>query len=325
MEWLEKLRGNPLPWLLEPENPAARHGTLVDILDRPHDDPEVIEAREAIPTYSPLADLLAAQKRDGYWVKQDYYLPKHNGTFWVLCVLGDIGLTSENEPVHKACAFMFTFQRSNGAFCRRRRVAGKGIVWDEQPGPCTHARIVRFLIQFGYGDDPRIRAGMDWLLASQRDDGLWDCGSPARPGCLRATHDVLRVAALDPISAAQPAIAHAATAVSDLLMEPGMSKYHVGIPWTTLQYPYFDYDLISTLDALARLNCRMDQPKIAAGMEYLLSRQLPDGAWPLDHSPRKPPFEVGLLGEPSKWLTLDALRVIKLLHEQDGRLRSNET
>jgi hypothetical protein len=279
MEWLENLRGDPVPWLLEPQDPSVRHGTLVHILGRPRDDPEVIEAREAIPTYPPVAELLAAQKRDGYWAKRDYYLPKHNGTFWVLCVLGDIGLTSENDPVHKACAFMFTFQRDNGAFCRRRRVAGKGIVWDEQPGPCTHARIVRFLIQFGYGDDPRIRAGVDWLLAPQRDDGLW---------------------------------------------EPGMTTYHVGIPWTTLQYPYFDYGLISTLDALARLNCRMDQPKIAAAMEYLLSRQLPDGAWPLDHSPHKPPFEVGLLGEPSKWLTLDALRVIKLLHEQDGRLRSNE-
>jgi hypothetical protein len=324
MEWLNKLRGDPVPWLLEPQNPSVRHGTLIHLLDRPHDDPEALEAQEAIPTYPPVAELLAAQKRNGYWVKRDYYLPKHYGTFWVLCVLGDLGLSLESKPVRKACEFMFTFQRDNGAFCRRRRVAGEGIVWDEQPGPCTHARIVSFLIQFGYGDDPRIRAGVDWLLATQRDDGLWDCGSPARPGCLRATHDVLRVAALDPKSAAEPAIAQAVIAVCNLLMEPGMGKYHVGIPWTTLEYPYFDYSLISTLDALARLGCTMEQPKIATAIEYLLSRQLADGAWPLDKSPYKPPFEVGRVGEPNKWLTLDALRVIKLFHGRDGRLRSDE-
>jgi hypothetical protein len=145
---------------------------------------------------------------------------------------------------------------------------------------------------------------------------MWDCGSPARPGCLRATHDVLCVVAVDPVSAAAPAIAHAATVVCDLLMERGMSKYHVGIPWTTLEYPYFDYGLISTLDALARLGCTMEQPKVAMAMEYLLSRQLPDGTWPLDQSPYKPPFEVGLPGEPNKWMTLDILRVIKLFHKR---------
>jgi len=60
---------------------------------------------------------------------------------------------------------MFEQQRESGAFCRRRRVAGKGIVWVEEAAPCTHARVLRFLIQFGYGDDPRAKAGLDWLVA----------------------------------------------------------------------------------------------------------------------------------------------------------------
>ena len=57
--------------------------------------------------------------------------------------------------------------------------------------------------------------------------------------------------------------------------------------------------------------------KIAAALEYLRSRQLPDGTWPLDQSPRPLPFDVGQPGQPNKWVTLDALRVIKLLHGQD--------
>lgn len=318
MKWLDTLRGAPIPWLLEPENPSIRCWTLTDLLDRPADDPEVLEARAAIPTYPLVAELLAVQKQDGYWVKRDYYLPKHYGTFWVLSVLADLGLTAENEHVWRGCEFMFAFQREHGGFCRRRRVAKKGIIWDTQPVPCTHARIVRFLVQFGYADDPRTRTAVDWLQATQRNDGMWLCDRTGRHGCLRATLDVLRVAVLAPEIAAHPAIARAGAIVCDLLMEPRMGRYHVGDLWTTLEYPYFDYGVISALGALARLGYTLEQPKVAVAMEYLLSRQLPDGTWHLDQSPRRPPFDFGRPGEPNKWLTLDALRVIRLIHSQEG-------
>lgn len=313
-DWRSKSNDDPIPWLLEPENPSVRYWTLLDILDRSADNPEVRAARAAIPTFPAVAEVLAVQKRDGYWVKRDYYLPKHYGTFWMLSVLADLGLAAENEQIRQACDFMFTFQRDHGGLCRRRRVAGRGIVWVDQPGPCTHARIVRFLFQFGYGADPRTRAAMDWLLANQRDDGMWLCDHARGHGCLRATHDYLRAAVLDPEMAAHPATARAAAVLCDLLMERRMGRYHVGDMWTVLEYPYFDYGVISALDALARLGYTLEQPKVALATEYLLSRQLPNGTWPLDQSPSRPPFDVGQPGEPSKWLTLDALRVIKLLH-----------
>ena len=319
MEWEEFLNGDPVPWLLEPENPSVRYGALVDILDRPADDPEVLEEKAKIPAWPPVAELLAAQKRDGYWVKQDYYLPRTGrGTFWVLTVLADLGLTADNEHIRRACDFMFAHQRESGEFCRRRRISGQGVVWEEHGEPCTHARIVRFLIQFGYGDDPRVRRAIDWLLVPQRDDGMWLCRDEGRRGCLRATIDVLRVAALDPDTAAHPGIVRAAASVCDLLMEPRMSRYHVGDKWGTweaLKYPYFGFSVISALDALARLGYTAEEPRIATAVEYLLSRQLPDGAWPMDQSWRDPPLDFGRVGEPNKWLTLDIMRVLKRMGE----------
>jgi hypothetical protein len=311
--WCALLRADPVPWLLEPENPAVRFLTLRHLLDRPADEPDMLAAQAAIPGYPPVAELLARQKADGYWVKRDYYLPKHTGTFWVLSALGDVGLTAEHPLIKKSCEFMFAFQREQGPFCRRRRVSGRGIVWDTEPGVCTHARIVRFLIQFGYGDDPRMRAAIKWLMATQRPDGMWDCGRPTRPGCLRATHDVLRVAALDPKTAAHPAVARGAAVVCDLLMERSMSRYHVGIAWTTLQWPPFDYGLVGTLDSLARLGYTLDHPKIAQAVDYLLSRQSADGSWPLDETSDRPPFDPGPMGKPNKWVTLEALQALRLL------------
>ena len=312
-----RLKADPSRWLLESEKPTVRYFALTDLVDRPADDPEVRAARAAIPVQPPVAGLLAAQKRNGYWVKRDYYLPKNYGTFWVLSVLADLGLTAGDGHVQSGCEFLFTYQREHGGFCRRRRVRGRGVVWDDQPEPCTQARIARFLIQFGYADDPRTRTAVDWLLATQRDDGMWLCERAGRHGCLRATLDVLRAAVLDPETAASPAVTRAAAVVCDLVMEPRMGRYHVGELWTILEYPYFGYGVISALDALARLGYTLEHPKLALAMEYLLGRQLPDGAWPLDQSAPRPPFDVGQPGQPNEWLTLDALRVIKLLHNLD--------
>jgi hypothetical protein len=319
-EWKQKPEAVPMEWLLEPECAPVRYWTLVDILDRSPDDPEVRAAQAAIPTYPPVAELLATQERDGYWGKRDYYLPRAGcGTFWVLSVLADLGLTAEEEQIRRACDWMFTHQRGNGTFCRRRRIPGQGMVWQADTEPCTHARIVRFLVQFGYAQDPRMRKAIEWLVPIQRDDGMWFCRGAGGRGCLRATLDVLRLAALDPQTAARPGITRAATAVCGLLMEPRMSRYHVGEAWGTwecLKYPYFGFSVISALDALARLGYVPEEPQIAAAAEYLLSRQLSSGAWPLDESWPHSPIDFGQPGEPNKWLTLDALRVLKLLYSR---------
>jgi hypothetical protein len=146
---------------------------------------------------------------------------------------------------------------------------------------------------------------------------MWFCRGAEGRGCLRATIDALRVAALDADAAAAPGISQAAAAVAELLMEPRMSRYRIGEAWGTwqrLQYPYFGFSIISALDALARLGLTRDHPRIAAALDYLLSRQLPDGSWPLDEAWPDPSIDFGRSGEPNKWLTLDALRVIKMLH-----------
>jgi len=313
-------KGDPTPWLLEPEEPAARYRALRDLLGRSEHDPQVQEAKAAIPTKPPVSTILAAQKPDAWWGKtRDYYVPKHYSTFWVLTVLGDLALTAEDEHVRRGCEFMLEYQRESGAFCRRRRVPGKGIVWDEEPEPCTHARILRFLVQFGYGDDPRVKAGFDWLLATQRPDGMWMCRRrDVRRGCLRATLDYLRVAILRPDTSALDATLHAAGVVSELLMEPRMSQYHTGGRWETLQYPYFGHSILSALDALIRLGYTLKHPKVIAAVDYLLSRQQDDGTWLLDEEIHRPPADFGRAGEPNKWITLDALCVLKDLYGDDA-------
>jgi Squalene-hopene cyclase C-terminal domain len=176
---------NLLSWLLEPESPSVRFKTMVYLLDLPQNHPDVREAQAAIACDSQVEKLFAAQKTGGYWVQPDYYIPKCYSTFWTLSILAEMGFTRENEHIRRGCDYLFTHQRLEGNFCRRRK-AKQGLIWEENPVPCTHARIIRFLIQYGYGADPRTRKGLDWLLNTQRKDGMWLCLKSGE-GCYPST------------------------------------------------------------------------------------------------------------------------------------------
>jgi hypothetical protein len=314
MEKLTDLQNKKaIAWLLASENPAIHYRTLTGLLDLPQDDPSVLVASAAIPGFLPVAALLDSQKPAGYWVQPDYYIPKHYSTFWVLCVLADLGLTNENEYIKRGCEYLFAHQREDGQFCRRRRGVGRGMVWEGHAEPCTHARIVRLLLQAGYAQDTRTRSAMDWLLSTQRPDGMWLCWARSGAGCLRATLDFLRAAVLDPHSATLLATTRAAFVVCDLLMQPGMGRFHVGDEWYRLVYPYFSYGVIPTLEVLAQVGYAPTHLKLAAALGFLLGRRLPDGSWPMDESVFRPPLDFGQPGASNPWLTLDALIVLKRL------------
>ena len=56
--------GSALDWLLASDEPAVRYRAMTELLDRPEDDREVIEARRAIPR-GPLVKALLAGLEPG--------------------------------------------------------------------------------------------------------------------------------------------------------------------------------------------------------------------------------------------------------------------
>lgn len=240
--WKAVINSDPTGWLLETGGPAIKFHLLTDLEGRSLDDPSVLKAREELNADPLLRELLAIQRDDGTWSGPDYYLPRAgSGTFWVLTILADYGLSLQDERIHRACEYFFKTQREDGSFCRVRHIPGQGWVWQAAAEPCTQARIARFMLQFGYREDPRLRKAIDYLVSFQRQDGMWFCRGEKGCGCLRASLDFLRLASLDPQTAASDSTCRAADAVINLLMQPRMQRYHVGPDWGTwerLKYPY---------------------------------------------------------------------------------------
>ena len=53
--------------MLEEDQPSVRYHTLVDLLERKEDDPEVREAHSRIPRIGWARDIFRLQKPKGFW------------------------------------------------------------------------------------------------------------------------------------------------------------------------------------------------------------------------------------------------------------------
>lgn len=116
-DWKIALKANPIPWLLEPDNPSVRYFTLTDLLERPQGDPQVRAAKRAIPTSKVVAKIFSKQDPAGFWESPEKpYKPKYKATCWQIMLLALVGLDKEDERVQTACEHIFSFQLEEGGF-----------------------------------------------------------------------------------------------------------------------------------------------------------------------------------------------------------------
>src|SRR5260370_41638024 len=80
-------------WLLDNKNPAIRYWTLKDLLGEPENEYEVVQAREQIASWTPVAEYLNEQNSEVFWGSvEEVYSPKWTATVWPLILLAKIGL-----------------------------------------------------------------------------------------------------------------------------------------------------------------------------------------------------------------------------------------
>jgi hypothetical protein len=348
-DWSKILRESSIDWLLEKSNPSVRYFTLRDILEKSEDDPEVVDAKKAIPESAIVQKILRKQNPQGYWEKPDNpYLPKYRSSYWTIMILSRLGMDRTNKNVARACEFIFQFQHDDGGLSsesidsaskeyeyRRRkdrrlpfkREFVSSLTFESQLS-CLTGNMVTALIRMGYADDTKVRKALEWLVRVQNKDGGWLCPYwkahvRDKHACFMGTICPMEAFSEVPKEKLTKEMNGAISRGAEFLLMHHLFKadHHnyktVNQAWLRLSFPWFaGYNILRGLDVLTKLGYVKDR-RANDATEIIFRKRRSNGAWILEDSPMgRMQTNIERKGQPSKWITLIALRVLKRLSVQ---------
>jgi len=328
--WKSSLKADPTDWLLEKDNASVRYYTLTDILDMSTDSPEVIEARHQIMEAGIVPRILAKQEKGGYWgIPKDFYIrSKYKGTVWQLIILAEMGALRSDDRIRKACEFVLenSQDRASGGFSVQGTPQNGGN--HSAVIPCLTGNMVRSLIKFGYLGDRRLHKGIDWIATYQRFDDQTDNmprGWPydrandcwGRHTCSMGAIKAIKALAEIPAPMRSPEVKKTIAEGAEYFLKHNVHKRSHSLEkvckpsWLKFGFPLmYQTDALEILWVLVKLGYH-DQ-RMQEAIDLVLSKQDDQGRWLLE-STFNGRFQVSIesKGKPSKWITLNALRVLK--------------
>lgn len=275
---------------------------LTEVIGRPADSPAVVRARGGANAVEPVANLLEDLLPDGSWGCDAALWDAFGGPGWRLLAAVRWGADPTDPRLHAASQRLLEAAPGTGGFA-----PGEG---GEAEAGLT-ARVLQALARLGWCRHSRFQEALAWLdeAAPRSEDGGWrasgDDDDPALGG-------VVAVALLDALTTCggsnRGALRNrAAGSVYRALAEMTDEMFELG-------YPNLDRtDAAEALAVLARADAGYD-PKMFAPLSELQRLQDDGGRWTRvlevpDSLPAGGPF---LVGEPSRWITLEA--VTAMLH-----------
>jgi nicotinamidase-related amidase len=321
--WRAYLKNDPLPWLLEPNNPSVRYYALTELLDKPFSDPDVQTAQAAILQDPVVVEILHQQHDAGYWGRADRYLARFTGTVWQWLLLLEFGCDPQHAAIQKAARFLLetAFDPEQGGFVSRK---GSTLV------PCYHGLLLWGGFRCQLATDPHIQTGLQWIVQKMhfRDGDAQvpnpDDGCLGRHTCIRGALPILQALAEIPAIMLTPELAQIRRAGVEFLLRHHLYKrsHNLAKPMnaylTRFTFPGFYYpDVLHALLLLTQLGYH--DARMSAAVQVILKKQDNDGRWkmqrayqerrPRDLFPVLVPIETR--GQPSKWITLRALIALK--------------
>lgn len=303
-------------WLLD-SDPAIRWQVLRDVVHAPEGDAQRERGRVAHEGWG--ARLLGLQGDDGQWdggacFPASGWNRKEPGQPWtstlpVLSLLQEFGVDPTDERVRRAIAGV----RSG---CKWEHA--KQPFFEGEVEPCINGRTVSLGVYFGLvGDATGVVTRM---LTEQLDDGGWNCevenGSVV--SSFATTINVLEGLLLfEQATGGSAQIAAVRRAGEEYLLDRKLMRRKstgeiVDEDWLQFSFPvHWFYDVLRALDYFRSTGQRPD-PRMAESVELVWSKRQPDGRWLLENThPGKVPFELeDGDGQPSRWNTLRAMRVL---------------
>ena len=340
MSWKTQLRRDPLPWLLEPDEPGIRYLVLRDLLDLSPGNRELKSACRAAHQQGPIAEVLAHMESAGYWVKPGPgYNPKYRSTVWSMILLAQLGASiSEDRRIEQACTYLVDHALGEGGqFTMIASGAPSGTA------DCIQGNLLWSLQEVGY-DDPRLNKAYEWMARTVTGEGIasaedraapiryyatgkcgptFACGANNKLPCAWGGVKVMLAFSKLPADQQTPLIQRAIQHGADFLLgvDPATAAYPSGWAekpsgnWWKFGFPVFYVtDLLQLAEALVGLGYGRD-PRLSNLRKLIWNKQDSEGRWPLEYEyAGKTWLDFGKRKQPNKWVTVRALRVLKSLN-----------
>jgi hypothetical protein len=322
-----------IDWLLD-SDPAIRWQAMRDLTDS---SPAAIAAERArIPREGLGAQIFAGQESDGSWRRPD--APAWVSTLFTLLLLRATGVNRAEPAVEAAVALLESRLRWNdlgGGWNLRPAETGGNSFFEGEEEPCINGGVLALGAYFGRPAENLARR----LVGEQLEDGGWNCEAPKSVrSSFHTTICVLEgLLEYERAVGSTPETAAARRRGEEYLLQRSLfrrrSTGEIADPaFLELAFPpRYHYDILRALDYFrstgATPDARMSEAlHLVEGKRQFGSSSAPavgapgwktDGRWLLDRT-----YDEALalplgetVGEPSRWNTLRALRVLRW-HEQ---------
>ena len=295
-----------ITWLLE-SDPAIRWQVMRDLTDA---SPAAVTAERARAAREGLgAQILACQGSDGSWHRDDE--PDWLPTLFTLQLLRATGADPSDPAVQSAIA------RLEGGY-RWAAEFGAKPFFEGEVEPCINGGALGLGAYFGHPTASLAQC----LLGEQLEDGGWNCDAPkSTRSSFHTTICVLEgLLEYERAVGSEPAIAAARRKGDEYLLERRLFRRRsngdvIDPSFLTFAFPpRYEYDILRALDYF-RVSGRRPDVRMEEAVAILERKQQPDGRWLLDRAHEEAlalPLPFGeSVGQPSRWNTLRALRVLR--------------
>jgi hypothetical protein len=314
-------RSSVIGWLAG-SDPSIRWQVLRDLLDVP--ESEWTAERAKVQTEGWGARLLSCADQDGQWAGGafvpgdfDYREWQEVGQPWTattfsLSQLREFGLDPASDSARRAVELIGVNSRWDHA--------GEPY-WAGEVEECINGRVVADGAYFGVD----VSSIVGRLVGERLDDGGWNCerANGSVRSSFATTINVLEgLLEYERATGGTPQSRGGRRSGEEFLLERNLfRRLSTGEPaderFLSFVHPNrWRYDILRALDyfcAAAALTGAAPDPRLGEAIDHVRSRRLEDGRWRLDWSPPgRVWFDVddGGTGEPSRWVTLRAMRVL---------------
>ncbi|UCF96610.1 MAG: hypothetical protein JSV89_15735 [Spirochaetaceae bacterium] len=260
------------------------------------------------------ARFLSLRRSDGHWGRA-YYQPKWTSTHYTLLDLKNLAISPQTDSIQQTVAMVLHSEKGGDGGINPSPTI-------KQSDVCMTGMFLNVASYFR-ANEGQLRSLVDFILCQQLADGGFNCQynrSGAVHSSLHSTLSVIEGIAEYARNGYGYRLEELRTVEREgrefILLHRLFRSDHSGLvidkKMLMLSYPSrWRYDILRALDYFRAVRVGYDS-RMEGALAVLMKKRRADGRWPLQaRHPGQTHFEMERVGEPSRWNTLRALRVLE--------------